>query len=368
MSKYILILTQDPNNQSVALLEKSLKQAQTNLKEKLEILNWDVSKTQMIGDDLCQLSYENFIGVRKIVKISDIALGIKRTWGPIRKQAISICQKLEEKNVPILNGSRFIEWSHSKIDQYETLKNTALFPKTRCFGKEIMADIYTENVQNKIEQVISHVQGKLQFPLVLKTDKGCRADGVYLVRSIPVLKELLNELFMQIIKNKTHEIKDGFLLQEFIVTHPNEQISNYYRINIVNGEPQSAVQFQLKWSMVKGFSYEKLSDFEGHDDKPMDLSFFPKEDLESIVFRCPCKNGVVGADILYYNDEMYLLEFNDGPVISSIVELSNTEKPTEKNLKAIEACRDFPMTIASLCLNHIKKRQLNHHKLLTSKL
>jgi hypothetical protein len=60
-------------------------------------------------------------------------------------------------------------------------------------------------------------------------------------------------------------------------------ISNYYRINLVNGKPQSAVQFQLKWqSQNNELAIKKLVPFDNAVNMPVALEFFNKNSLDEI--------------------------------------------------------------------------------------
>lgn len=350
--KYILIFTQDVSNKSVELIEAALARAQLNfdLREHYKILKWNVSNLYVENDFLILKSHSNLISIRSRIPISDIALVIKRTWSPIRERALHICQILEKRNITILNGCEFIKWSHSKIDQYETLKFNNILPQTICFDRQFISNKSDEII---IDATFKKIENNLFFPMIFKTNKGSRATGVYLIESEYSLKELIKNHLTELKNNKMSEFKDGFLLQEFIATHPNPSISNYYRINIVDGKAQSVVQFQLRWEKVKDFSYKKLVDFKEAMDKPVDLNFFNKNAIEKILYLCPCKNGVIGVDIVCDADnKIYLLEFNDGPIISAIVELA--EKNNSDSHEAVKKCLEFPGSLAKLCFDKIK--------------
>lgn len=347
MAKYILILTQALKNESVDLLERSLLDMQNKTDRKYTVLKWAIDKVTIKTDTI---TYDSDV----TLPISEIALAIKRTWGPIRTKALLLCQQLEQQGVIILNGCQFIEWTHSKILQYQHLENEHLFPKSLCFNADSIETVTQDNYKKTVKKIMNDAEEHLRFPMVLKTNKGCRADGIFLLKTNHALEELLEELFISMMATPSLEFREGFLLQEFILTHPNPSISNYFRLNIVNGKPQSAVQFQLKWQPEGNHLYEKLVDFQGCEDKPINLTDLPISFITKVIQACPCKNGVVGVDLICYQNSRYLLEFNDGPAIALIIELAKTAQLTSETYPGIQACNAFANEIATLCYGLIQ--------------
>ena len=240
----------------------------------------------------------------------------------------------------------------SKILQYHTLP--ALFPHTVCFDKQFLLQIKNDPLDRAIEKIIDKIN-ILQFPMIFKTDEGCRGDGVYLVGSKQDLRNLLQKFMFELQSNSQSKFRNGFLLQEWVKTHANLDISNYFRINIINGKAQSSVQFQLKWEKSDVNNYKKLADFKNAEDKPIDLAVFDSLQLKRVVSACPCQDGVIGADVLYDNEnKMHLLEYNDGPAVSAIVDLAQRNNP-EINNSAIQQCFNFPDEIAKLCFLLIER-------------
>ncbi len=72
-------------------------------------------------------------------------------------------------HISVLNGCDFIAWSHSKVTQYHSLKNLNIIPESIVFNLD--------------DQDVTSKLSALGFPLVVKTDQGCRTDGVYLVNN-----------------------------------------------------------------------------------------------------------------------------------------------------------------------------------------
>lgn len=196
---------------------------------------------------------------------------------------------------------------------------------------------------------------------MFKTNEGCRGDGIFLVHT----KNDLMSLMGKMLSDQTKEFKNGFLLQEFISTHSDPFISNYYRINLVGSRAQSAVQFQILWKKTAD-SFYKLSDFPEANDMPVDVNSFPAEKLNEIARRCPGKVDGIGIDVVMNTSgKLLLLEYNDGPVVSQIVSLGEKFLTTPACAKAAKACLEFPNEIAKRCLPELTKKQ---RFLLSSKL
>lgn len=350
--KYIVILTQEKDNVSVSMIAKELKSQLLTFADTqtFQVVIIVLDNVRVSADKLeyPASAYPTFHATQ--IPFTDIALVIKRTFGPAREKALAICKALESKQVPVLNGCDFIEWSHSKIRQYKDLENKKIIPKSVCFGNE-----YVQT--SKIKNVFAEIDKKLTYPMVLKTSKGSRTDGVYLVESRAALTQLLEILFKVIEENprsdKAYEIRSGFILQQYIGTgHTDKSLSVYYRVNIVDRQAQSAVQFVLQWQTEQDKLYKRLKDFDGQD-KPVSLACFDKDQLAAIIDACPCDHGVVGADIIL-SDKLYLLEYNDGPVVSAIVNLANQSYAELISEDARQQCAAFPVAIAKTCIALVK--------------
>jgi len=330
----ILILTQALNNQSIDLLEAALqKQYFGHEIKKLEI-NENVS---VIDDKLVRKIPLPYGKVEyEIIPLEQLALVIKRTWGPIRTYALKICKALEQQGVPLLNNCDFVEWSHSKITQSETL-NANLLPPTRCYR---WADLEEEKFTPDVNA----------FPCIIKLDRGTRGDGVYRADSPKSLVTTLDSIKQKHANDSECILGKGILIQSFIPTNADISVSDYYRINLVNGQPQSAVRFQLFWVPADdGADWYKLQDNPDNDDEEAvdvnDTTLFPPDQLNKIISACPCQDGVVGIDIVRDREgNLFLLEYNDGPNISQIYELGNADGSA-----AEKACFSFPDAHAICC-------------------
>ncbi len=351
--KFVIILTQDTKNISVQQIANALRR---NIDSNYQVLIWDVNTVRFSGNNLVQ--NDRFFQASG-VPLSDIVFAIKRTWSSIRSKSLAICQGLETHGISVFNGCEFIEWSHSKIKQFKT--SSDLFPNTVCFDAEFMQSVQNKEHDEIVQDVIATVGTELQFPVVFKTNEGCRGDGIFLVHT----KNDLISLMRKMLSDPTKEFKNGFLLQEFISTHTDPFISNYYRINLVGGRAQSAVQFQMLWKKTADGFY-KLSDFPEANDMPVDVNSFPAEKLNEIVRRCPGKVDGIGIDVVMdTSGKLLLLEYNDGPVVSQIVSLGEKFSTMPACAKAAMACVAFPDEIAKRCIPELSKK---HRLLLNSKL
>lgn len=328
----MLLLVQDKNNRSIQLLVQALE------KKNADVLIWEIKDTEL-SSDKAVLS-----NGKETLAIKDISLVVKRTWGPIREKGLALCQALETQGVNVLNGCHFIKWSHSKIQQYQTLdflKKADLFPETVCIDAEYM--------QNKTsaKNLLEELHPDYTFPMVLKKDKGCRADGVYFIDCLDTFEHLL--------ANDAESLSKGFLLQRFISSHTYPHISNYFRLNVVDGKVQSAVQFQLKWQKPEKGKAQQLGEFKEAKEIPVDVSMFPERRLQDILAACPYRQDAVGIDVMFDGEQLYLLEYNDGPAISLVVDLGEKHLNSDKvDKKAAQACYDFAASIATLCVERAK--------------
>jgi hypothetical protein len=65
---------------------------------------------------------------------------------------------------------------------------------------------------------------------------------------------------------------------------------------------------------------------------------------------------VIGVDVTYHDNKIYLLEFNDGPVLSEIVELAQ-QYHQSGCIAAVTECGSFIKAIADLCMNKLEKKK-----------
>jgi len=337
----IVLLSQDKTNKSVRLLASHLEDAVRESSG--EVCLWEVKDFKWKDD-------RHITNGEEEISLEEIAFVMKRTWGPIREKALTICQDLEKKGVKIINGTGFIEWSHSKIRQYEMLSTTGkkhLLSNTFCVDKTSFEEITSRTPREDIaEAIMKKGEGSVRFPMVLKKDQGCCADGVYLISSLDVFKAFVS--------NNLTQLQDGFLLQAFVGSHEKNEISNYFRINAVDGKVQSIVQFQLRWQYSDKLQVSQLVDFKEAEDKVIHPTIFPSESLKEMMTACPYYQEVVGIDVMFDGNKMYLLEYNDGPAISVVVDLGvealKLKALSESQVEAAISCRQFAKAIADFCV------------------
>lgn len=350
----ILLLVQE-NSRCIELLTKAIQEKLT-MNDSLYV--WEI-KNVLFSDDKSSISNNG----HEQLLVKDISLVVKRTWGPSRKHGLNICKSLEGMGVRILNGCGFIEWSHSKIQQYITLAQehkADLFPKTVCVRSDDIENFINKATEHDLaKHILEKMHPDYKFPMVLKKNKGCRADGVYLIDSLNTFQDLL-------VKD-LESLREGFLLQEYITSHVNDEISNYYRINVVSNKAQSAMQFQLVWKKNEDGAALKLVDFPESIQMPIDLKIFPEKRLQEIINACPYKQDVVGIDVMFNDGQMYLLEYNDGPAVGLIVDLGekylNSKIPEELN--AAKACYNFAEANADICLKLASPEFANNQQRMT---
>lgn len=327
MRKVILILTQTNNNESIRLLRASLEK-----QDQFNVLSYEISQITLVNEHLV-INESNHIFT---ILLKDISLIIKRTWGPMRTQALELCQTLTDQHVTILNGCDFIRWSHSKVAQYESLKHLNLIPESMVINLDDEIDIGAQ-------------LDLLGFPLIIKKDQGCRADGVYLVANQSEFNQLISDL-------KKEGSERSVLIQKYIPNVSDPSVSSYYRINVVAKKAQSAVQFQLKWVAHDHKSYKTLGNLDSPDDKAVPLSFFDRVQLQAIINACPYTMDVVGLDVMISEGKLWLLEFNDGPNIDLTVNLG---KKLTSDLDTSIQSQQFSDAIAQHCFSLAKYTQLN---------
>ena len=169
MSKYILILTQAIQNKSIDLLKSALQQQIDLLHNDITLLVWEIQSEAIFFENY-SIQYRPNQGEIISVDFSDLLLVIKRTWGPIRDLALSICHSLEENDVPILNGCQFISWSHSKIQQYLSMEKYHVIPHSIW-----IEPISSDNNSDTFEKINRAITDNFSYPVVIKTDRGCRS-------------------------------------------------------------------------------------------------------------------------------------------------------------------------------------------------
>lgn len=349
------------------MLESSLLKTQ-ELCLKYKVTIWEVNKNRSaeVNGTHLRMVYKTNDPKLKVVDdhilLSDIVLVIKRTWGDIREEVLKICKQLENRGIYIFGGCLWIEWSHSKITQYKTLADKLLFPKSIVFDTfdEDLAE--HDDFDSRLDSIILRAGNELGFPLIVKTCKGNLGDGIYFLESEKALRKLLTFKEKENTESKD-KFLEGIILQEFIKTHPDLSISNYYRINMIGRIPQSAVQFQLKWCDSLIYSeIKKLKSFAEAEEKPINLSFFNTEEIKHLVDALPYKEGVMGIDILVSEGKFFFLESNSGPSIPQIVKLGEKFKKEDGLLSddrlAADQCVNFSDEIAQYCLRKIEEREV----------
>lgn len=345
--KTILILSQIKQNESVQQITHSLELK--NISD-CEVRTWEIKKDTVVEFD------EHYIVLSGTERLAytDITFVIKRTWGPIRNKVLEIYRELERRNISVLNSSEFIAWSHSKVQQYQDLHEKNLLPPTLVYPDATLKALQQNTKQ--LDAILEQAEQQLSYPMVLKTDKGCRGDGVYLIENTQGAKALFQDLFLEFEEKTQHgyEFSSGFILQKFIATHHDIDISNYYRINIVNNQAQSAVQFQLRWVKHLDRFYKKLQEFKEAERKIIPLEFFASEKLNEIIIGPGYTLGVVGIDVIQTNDQLYLLEYNDGPNISETTFMGREALKTQASDVTALQCASFADAIADYTLLALK--------------
>lgn len=355
--KFIFVLTQDPNNLSVLLIQEALKNQlkEASLEDEIEVRNVSLEKI-IICTENNTVKITTSSTTEEIISLDDILLVMKRTWGPDRYRGLELCKIFESQDIPILNGCSFIQWSHSKIAQYKQLENKNIFPKSLCYDQGTVERMLKSEID--LNEILESVETNLSFPVVFKTSEGTRGSGIYLIESAEILKNRLLQFVIELqnfIKeeniSKVREWMSGFLIQSYIETHNEPNIAAYYRINVINNEAQSAVQFALQWEETQ-WGYRKLTTKPSTLDHPINLEDLNFEPIRSIIQSSPYVLDVVGIDIVCSKEgELFLLEFNDGPNVSEIVQLG------KKYLN--NPCKNFSNEIAFLVLDQVKTQLMS---------
>ena len=179
----LLLLVQDKHNTSVQLLAKAFE------RQHVPVTTFNITNTKFVTDK----SVAGLTDGHTHLPCKDIDLLI-RTSGPLGKEGLLLCKALEAQGVPIVNGTNFMEWCYSKIQQYRSIEktpNVTLFPKTYCFEQgEIEGLLQTtgSDSQALAKRMYDRVSSDLSFPPILKKNRGCGADGVYRLDSLQALE------------------------------------------------------------------------------------------------------------------------------------------------------------------------------------
>lgn len=334
MTGTILILTQEQGNKSVIELQAALQESGLN------VLVFELTKTRITETSvIC----ENGI-YRHTVLITDLALVIKRTWGVARIEALIKCKQLAAQGVRILNGCDLVELVHSKIKQYNLLLGREFLPRSICFDVEFIKT-HSSRV-DFTDRVKAAIPPDFHYPFVVKISEGCRADGVYRVDTPEGFGEWLQDYQKKLAENKTYEF--GFMLQTYIEPKAGDpSISTYYRINVVAGEPQSALQFQLQWKKTERAYFYLNDQFPEAVDKPVSLGIFDSMQLARIIQALPYRLEMIGIDLMFKGGQMYLLEYNDGPIISLVTSLGAKGLELDPQDAAAQACKNFLVKVVA---------------------
>lgn len=293
--------------------------------------------------------------------LNDIALVIKRTLGDANITFLAIAEQLEAQGINILNGFELLNNSFSKINQYNLSRDPTIFPETLCIDNDFFRRRNMEQATDaeKIQAIINEAQGMqtLTWPLVLKPAQGFRGQGILLIENSETLCNYLMQLENGTTKLQSLLIADGLLLQNLVPTDEDINRSVYYRVNVVGGRAQSAVQFEFVWAEAEIPNARQLV-IRRETERPINLNFFNRQDLERIIAGCNLSDDkVAGIDILFHREEnrIYFLELNTTPVIHTIVAhgetlLNAAEHTWPADREAAQCCINFPQAIVQHCL------------------
>jgi RimK-like ATP-grasp domain len=360
----IVLLTEDNSNRSVNLIAQAI----FNLCQ-----DGGVSLTTMIiekkeGDGLILnrdylMTDTSNLFPTIIIPLKDIAFVMLRTWTDKREPVITLSQELQNHGICIAD-SELMPWTLSKILQYRTLQNANIFPKSFCLDHDWMSSYKTKDKHEIIQQVTAEVN-KLHYPVIIKTSRGSRGTGVYRASTEAGLKEFLSDYLWGAISTPEQTKRHGLIFQKFIP--PNTSVtldrSIYLRVNIVNNEICSVLQFELGWRPLvldeESKAYDKIEDqIADACDTPLNLEPSLINWYRNLQPLLPFSLGVVGLDIMMDEDGNYfLLEVNCGPIVSLIEELGEIHPDTESG----KACMKFSYQIASFCI----QQALEHQKSMT---
>lgn len=281
-----------------------------------------------------------------LLEDTSISLVINRSGSSHRHQAVDICEQFHKKGIRILNGIDFIRWNNEKIAQYRDLEARAIFPVSFIFDREYVKH-FTESYD--FSEIINKAK-TLGFPLIFKTNEGAQASGVFKVESIMGLQSLLEYLVKKMRAELNNDFSSGFLLQKFITTHTNPNISEYYRIDIVDGKIQCAMLRSYGWDTKSSEQYKALDRSAMLNEKPIPNTFFTPAFIQKITKINDFKMDMIGVDVVKDTEgNFYVLEYNASPGIARAVYIGE-HSPASNETKA---CREFPLAIADCCLSYV---------------
>ncbi|STX88237.1 ATP-grasp domain-containing protein [Legionella feeleii] len=351
--KTIVILTEDASNLSVNLIQKKIA---TQCLEKQIPLNVLVLEKKE-GDDLIVDISNNALVKRRtgffqeiVISLQNIAWLMVRTWTDKREPVIELSKILEQSGVPVFD-SKLHEWTLSKIEQYRHL-SSRFFPISLCLDGQWISECSLEHKNRMISDVLIRA-GVIGYPLVIKNSRGSRGTGVYRVHDENALNQFLCDYLSDVINTPSKIKGSGLILQRHILPPncpPNR--SKYLRVNVVNQEISSVVQFELGWKPVVIQEtlrlYEKIDDsIPDADDMPVELDDSLQRWYGELASKLPFVLGIVGLDVIQDEEgKLYFLEANCGPNVSLIESLGKKYSDTDAGKK----CSSFSAHIAEFSI------------------
>lgn len=359
--KTIVILTEDASNLSVNLISSAIEMQcqQSGALINSLIIEKKLGDGLMLEQDaLIRASPGLFPSV--IIPLEAIAFVMVRTWTDKREPVITLAAELEARGIDVLD-SALMPWTLSKVAQYRSLQDYGVFPESVCLDENWMS-AYEEKDKDGVIQQVKADASKLGYPMIIKASRGSRGTGVYRVRHEEGLAQFLSDYLWGSIVTPVHTKRYGLILQKFI--YPSDastafERSIYLRINVVNQEICSVVQFELGWQSVvldsESRHYEKIEDkIPDPQDKPIELNSSLMAWYQHLLPLLPFPLGVVGLDIMRdVHGDYYLLEVNCGPAVSLIEDLGTMHSDKAGG----EACLNFSSQIAHFCLHQALNKQ-----------
>jgi len=184
----------------------------------------------------------------------------------------------------------------------------------RCTNKIYLADLFKENkvpapntvllYKGKPKQ-IEHLEGILEYPMVLKIPDGSFSVGVEKVNNREELKRVLEQLFQK---------STLLLAQEYLYTEFD------WRIGVLNNEPIYACRYYMVRNHWQIYQHGATKTASGNFDTVPTFDA-PKAVLDAAMKATrPIGNGLYGVDIKEKNGVGYVIEVNDNPSIDHGVE------------------------------------------------
>ncbi|OHU85000.1 MULTISPECIES: ATP-grasp domain-containing protein [Pseudoalteromonas] len=212
-----------------------------------------------------------------------------------------------------------------KSHTYQLLKNIVRVPKTLDFLDFNVATKYSEYKHcNSVAAALVRIDEELEYPIVVKRNKGALGDNVFLCQDALETEAALKAIFNH--QSKSYDYLA--LAQQFVATKAE------YRLLCAYGEPvfayrrgNAASAFNAKYwesgeqaiHVTDEALFKQLADFVApiHNEFPM---------------------GWVGYDIIVDDkNEMYIIELNASPQFNNFIETNSIEPVIELYKKALQA-------------------------------